>query len=121
VVRSAGRRALGAKSAEEGVALAGRTALVTGGTSGIGRAVAEVLAREGARVAVASRTRGSVNAVAASLGGGGIVCDVSSSKSVAAMAAQFQSWAGGPPDILVAAAGVFSLDPIERTSDEDLA
>jgi NADP-dependent 3-hydroxy acid dehydrogenase YdfG len=83
--------------------------------------VAEVLAREGARVAVASRTRGSVNAVAASLGGGGIVCDVSSSKSVAAMAAQFQSWAGGPPDILVAAAGVFSLDPIERTSDEDLA
>jgi NAD(P)-dependent dehydrogenase (short-subunit alcohol dehydrogenase family) len=62
-----------------------------------------------------------VDAVAEGLGGLGIACDVASPASVAAMADRFRDWAGGPPDILVAAAGVFSLDPIERTSDEDLA
>ena len=101
--------------------LEGSTALVTGGTSGIGKAVADALVREGARVAVAARTRKDVDAVAKGLGGLGIVCDVASPKSVAAMAARFRAWAGGPPDILVTAAGVFSLNPVERTSDEELA
>jgi NAD(P)-dependent dehydrogenase (short-subunit alcohol dehydrogenase family) len=115
----AGKGSAGNSGAPRG--LEGSTALVTGGTSGIGRAVAEALAREGVRVAVAARTRKDVATVAKALGGFGIVCDVASPKSVRAMASRFQAWAGGPPDILVTAAGVFSLNATENTSDEELA
>jgi len=56
--------------------LAGKLALVTGATRGIGLAIARVLAREGARVAVAARTEADVRAVAAELGGVGIAADL---------------------------------------------
>lgn len=47
----------------------GRTALVLGGSRGIGRGIAEVLAREGARVALAARSREPLEAAAAAIGG----------------------------------------------------
>ena len=52
-----------------------RVALVTGATRGIGRAVAEALAAEGARVAVAARTADAVATVASTIGGRGYAFD----------------------------------------------
>jgi 3-oxoacyl-[acyl-carrier protein] reductase len=56
--------------------LAGVTALVTGGTRGIGLAIARALAAEGARVAVAARTEPDVRRVAAELDGVPVVADL---------------------------------------------
>jgi 3-oxoacyl-[acyl-carrier protein] reductase len=56
--------------------LAGRTALVTGATRGIGLAITRALAAEGARVAVAARTASDVERVAAEVGGIPVVVDL---------------------------------------------
>lgn len=56
--------------------ISGRTALVTGGTRGIGLAITRALAAEGARVAVAARTASDVRRVAAEVGGIPIVADL---------------------------------------------
>src|ERR1700750_1370046 len=73
--------------------LAGKAALVTGGASGIGRATALAMAREGARVAVADRTEDSAAATVALInqaGGQAIAIggDVANEADVAAMVAR---------------------------------
>lgn len=91
-----------------------KVALVTGGGRGIGRAIALAFAKQGARVAVAARTREQVQSVADEIGNNAIalVCDVSNPESVAEMFAQVQ------PDILVNNAGVAESATFVNTSDE---
>ncbi|GAB0119651.1 SDR family NAD(P)-dependent oxidoreductase [Acidisoma sp. 7E03] len=82
--------------------LAGKKALVTGGTKGIGRAIAELLAAEGAKVALCARNATEVAETVAKLGDGhfGQAVDVSDPEALTAFA-QAAAEALGGLDILV--------------------
>ena len=99
--------------------VSGRRALVTGGGRGIGRAIALELAREGADIAVASRTLDEARAVAEEALGLGvravaIKADVTLEQSVREMAAA-SSRQLGAIDILVNCAGGAQSAPFVRT------
>ncbi|HKG63588.1 MAG TPA: SDR family NAD(P)-dependent oxidoreductase, partial [Solirubrobacteraceae bacterium] len=84
--------------------LAGRVALVTGGSKGIGRATAAALAAEGAHVAIASRSRESVEAAAAQIGARGYVFDSEDLDAVGPLLDAVESDLG-PVDVYVANTG----------------
>jgi 2-hydroxycyclohexanecarboxyl-CoA dehydrogenase len=84
--------------------LEGRTALVTGGASGIGAATCRRLAGEGARVAVTDLNPQPAQEVAAEIGGAGFELDVRSTDSIGAAVEAAESEVG-PADILVNNAG----------------
>jgi len=86
--------------------LDGKVAIVTGAAQGIGRAIADGLAREGARIVVADLQR--ADAAAASFPGGvGLTVDVSSEEDVARMADDTVERCGSI-DILVNNAGLYA-------------
>ena len=89
--------------------LDGRVAVVTGGGRGIGRAVALALAREGARVTVAGRSKDLLESVAKEIRGQAVVCDVTREDDVARLFEQV-----GSADILVANAGVTHAAPLHK-------
>ena len=98
--------------------LDGRTALVTGGSSGIGRAIAEALAGAGAHVVVAARTRSAIGeTVDAVRSGGGSAEGVTADLSTRAGAHDLAD-AVGDVDVLVNSAGI-NLRPPMAELDED--
>jgi NAD(P)-dependent dehydrogenase (short-subunit alcohol dehydrogenase family) len=88
--------------------LNGRVAVVTGGASGIGRALARRFAADGARVVVADLNGDGAEAVAAELGtarADGLACDVADPSAVEALIARAEE-AFGPVDLFCANAGI---------------
>ena len=100
--------------------LAGRRALVTGGSKGIGLAVAAELLAEGASLAICSRNADELSAAAESLGGGVFrqVADVTDAASVQSFVDAAANALGGV-DILVNNAGRAHPGNFETLSDED--
>jgi NAD(P)-dependent dehydrogenase (short-subunit alcohol dehydrogenase family) len=99
----------------------GRLALVTGSTMGIGRAIAEALAAEGARVIVNGRNEGRVKDAVAALSRHGTAQGVAADLSTAAGARKvLDTVAGiGPVDILVNNVGYFEVKEFAEISDRD--
>jgi NAD(P)-dependent dehydrogenase (short-subunit alcohol dehydrogenase family) len=99
----------------------GRLALVTGSTLGIGRAIAEALLAEGARVIVNGRKAASVAETAAALSRRGEAHGVAADLSTAAGAQALIEGAAriGPVDILVNNVGYFEVKPFGDLSDRD--
>ncbi|MFB0616879.1 SDR family NAD(P)-dependent oxidoreductase [Streptomyces sp. AGS-58] len=102
--------------------LDGRTALVTGGSSGIGRAVAGALARAGARVVVVARGEERLAATVAELAAEGcraawVSGDLGSREGVRAVAEE-AAGAFGEPDILVNSAGINLRPPMSELDEE---
>lgn len=98
--------------------LTDKRALVTGSTEGIGRAIAQALAAEGAKVIVNGRNREKGLALAATLPGATIaIGDLSTPEGAAQVVAEVR--AGGPLDILVNNVGFFEVKPLAQLEDHD--
>jgi NAD(P)-dependent dehydrogenase (short-subunit alcohol dehydrogenase family) len=102
-----------------------KVAIVTGGSNGIGRAAAERLSSEGARVAIVARTQADLDSVAAEIGGLtgneviGVAADVGDEASVEAMVTQVvDRW--GQIDILINNAGTSSAASFDKMTDEQV-
>ncbi|MFP4624372.1 MAG: SDR family oxidoreductase [Gemmatimonadota bacterium] len=100
--------------------LDGRVAAVTGGTKGIGRAIAEALLDSGGRVVIGARTAAEVERSAAELGerARGVVCDVQDPEACRRLVDAAVDAFGGL-DILVNNAGVGIYKPVEDLSVDE--
>ena len=100
--------------------LTGKTALVTGSTRGIGKAIAKALAESGARVAIVGRNVLNAQSAATELGHNsmGFGCDVTDMAAVTRLVADVEKEFGGI-DILVNNAGLTRDNLVMRLKDED--
>jgi len=103
--------------------LDGQGAIITGAASGVGRGIAEVLAAEGAQVAVADVNAAGAEKVASALSDGGhtaiaVAVDVTDRASTDAMAAAVLETFGSI-DILAANAGIYPMVRVPDMTDDD--
>jgi 3-oxoacyl-[acyl-carrier protein] reductase len=104
--------------------LAGKVGIVTGGSRGIGRAIALALAREGARVVIAARGEADLAAAREALQAAGpgphlaVKCDVTTAQGVEALVGGAVERLGGV-DLLVNNAGGSGAQTVQASSEED--
>jgi NAD(P)-dependent dehydrogenase (short-subunit alcohol dehydrogenase family) len=103
--------------------LANAIAVVTGGSEGIGLAIARALGQAGARVAICSRTQAKVEAALRTLGAAGVDavgsrCDVTDERSVERFATLVRT-ERGTPQVVVNNAGIGRWAPVEQMSVAD--
>jgi 3-oxoacyl-[acyl-carrier protein] reductase len=112
------------RSKEVKMNLNGKSAIVTGSTRGIGRAIAEALVREGMNVCISARSADEVEQAVGELGEAGegkvtgAVCDVRDYDEVRALVAHAVGEFGGV-DVLVNNAGIGIFGRVDETSVED--
>jgi 3-oxoacyl-[acyl-carrier protein] reductase len=102
--------------------LSGKSALITGGTSGIGLAIARRLGEEGCNVAICGRKRAKLDAALAGLGSAsakGIVADICKPDEVAALVGDVVD-AFGRIDIVVSNAGTHLAGRLDEVATDDL-
>jgi NAD(P)-dependent dehydrogenase (short-subunit alcohol dehydrogenase family) len=104
--------------------LRGRHALVTGASSGIGRATAELFAAEGARVLLVGRSLERLDATAAAIAAAGgtatsAVADLTDPAAIEGLEARIDADLDGRLDVLVNCAGVYESQPFEEVSEAD--
>src|SRR5881396_3767086 len=103
--------------------LQGKTAIVTGGTKGIGRGIAEALIREGVSVCISARHQDEIDRAVRELNGigngraNGFVCDVRDYDQVEILINNTVREMGGI-DILINNAGIGIFQTVEQTSPE---
>lgn len=101
----------------------GQVALITGGSRGLGLALAEELAAQGCRLAICARDAAELERAAARLRASNaevltIVCDVTDREQVAAMVRQVIDRYGAI-DLLIANAGIITVAPVQALTLED--
>jgi NAD(P)-dependent dehydrogenase (short-subunit alcohol dehydrogenase family) len=96
-----------------------KTVLVTGGTGGIGRSIAERFVTEGARVAVADISREKAEEVAAALGSGaaGFGLDVTDTASIRSLVTNTVARLG-VIDVLINNAGIWDMEPLLDVTED---
>ena len=101
--------------------LSGMTALVTGASGGLGSAIAQALAGQGARLAVSGSNGEKLEAFRAGLGGEHVAlpCDLSDGAAVDALVPQAVEALGGKLDILVNNAGITRDNLAMRMKDDE--